>query len=269
LVDYIVEHHRISLYRACRLLQLSRSVKAYNSRKKPDTVIAQSLRELAEQHKRYGFRKLFQLLKRRGIAVNHKRAYRIYCDLKLNLKCKPKKRLPVRVPLKLEQPVAANITWSLDYMSDSLSTGQKFRTVNVIDDFNREAIGIMANTALPAHRVTGYLDIIAAGRGYPKMLRFDNGPENISQTMHKWARKNAVELKYIEPGKPAQNGYIERFNRTYREEVLDMYLFKDVAEVQSITDSWLVEYNTLRPHHSLGYLTPHEWAAQKSTSKLY
>jgi len=269
LIDYIVHNHQISLHRACRLLRLSRSVKAYIPRKKPDLAIAQLLCKLAEQHKRYGFRKLFKLLKRHGVVVNHKRAYRIYCDQKLNLRRKPKKRLPVRVPLKLVQPAAENICWSLDYMSDALSTGQKFRTMNVIDDFNREALGIIASSSLPAYRVTKYLDLIAADREYPEMLRLDNGPENISRAMQKWAEKHGVKLQYIEPGKPAQNGYVERFNRTYREEVLDMYLFKNIEEVQSITDRWILEYNTQRPHHSLGYLTPHEWAVKVSTSKLY
>ncbi len=152
--------------------------------------------------------------------MNNKRVYRVYCELKLNKRKRPKKRLPSREKLPLVQPEQINLCWSLDYMSDALMKGRQFRTVNVIDDFNREALGIRAGFSLPAERVVEFLDEIAEKRGYPLELRVDNGPENISSTMSNWAANNHVTIKFIQPGKPAQNGYIERFNAPFAKRYL-------------------------------------------------
>jgi putative transposase len=191
--------------------------------------------------------------------------------MQLNLRRKPKKRLPSRNRIALTKPKKMNVNWSMDFMSDALINGRSFRTVNIIDDCNREVIGIKASLSLPAIRVTEYLDQIARERGYPMKLRLDNGPENISKIMVAWAKKHHVHIHYIQPGKPAQNAYIERFNRTYREEVLDMYLFRDIKEVQAITDKWMDEYNNERPHESLGNLTPQIFRQQqiRSNNVLY
>lgn len=263
--------HNASQARACRLIGLSRSVFAYQSELRNDQEIETMLKKLSGKHRRYGFKKLFCKIRRLGFGWNHKRVYRVYCNLNLNLKRKPKKRLPAREKVVLKQPIHINETWSLDYMSDSLVNGKRFRTVNVIDDCNREALGIKASYSLPSLAVTEYLDCIAEQKGYPKEIRMDNGPENISKLMKKWARNRNIEIKHIQPGKPAQNGYIERFNRTYREEILDMYLFKNIEEVQMLTDQWIVEYNTQRPHCSLGNLTPKEYLNRDnfSTFELY
>jgi putative transposase len=225
-----------------------------------DPQIKQELLALADQHKRYGFWKLYPLLRRQGFSWNNKRVYRVYCELKLNLRKRPKKRLPSREKLALVQPAHSNTCWSLDYMSDALMNGRRFRTVNVLDDCNREALGIRASFSLPSERVIEFLDEIAARRGYPNQLRVDNGPENISSVMVQWAQKHHVTIQYIQPGKPAQNAYIERFNRTYREEVLDMNLFYGISHIQAITDEWLIKYNGERPHESLGNLTPWEFS---------
>lgn len=238
----------------------------YEAKKKADDpLIKQELLALVEQHKRYGFWKLFPMLRRDGFAWNSKRVYRVYCELKLNIRKRPRKRLPSREKLALAQPEQTNACWSLDYMSDSLMNGRRFRTANVIDDCNREALGVRAGFSLPAERVTEFLDEIAGARGYPRQLRVDNGPENISITMVMWAKRNNVFLQYIQPGKPAQNAYIERFNRTYREEILDMNLFYDISHVQAITDEWLMKYNGERPHESLGNLTPWEFSEKLQT----
>jgi putative transposase len=250
---------------------LSRSVFVYQAQKNDDSVIESKLKELAEKHKRYGFRKIFHKLKTLGFRWNHKRVYRVYCALKLHLKRKPKKRLPVREKIPLVVPKKMNQSWSLDYMSDALENGKKFRTVNVIDDCNREVLSIKASKSLPSQHVIQVLDIIAAERGYPQQIRVDNGPENRSKVIKKWAKNHNVELKYIQPGKPSQNAYIERFNRTYREEILDMNIFENIQEVQFLTDQWINEYNTERPHQSLGNLTPHEYLKKNnfSTFELY
>jgi putative transposase len=229
-----------------------------------DPQIKQELLALADQHKRYGFWKLYPMLRRKGFGWNNKRVYRVYCELNLNLRKRPKKRLPSREKLPLVQPAFINACWSLDYMSDALINGRRFRTMNVLDDCNREALGIRASFSLPSERVTEFFDEIAARRGYPNQLRVDNGPENISMVMLQWAQRHHVTVQYIQPGKPAQNAYIERFNRTYREEILDMNLFYGISHVQAITDEWLIKYNGQRPHESLGNLTPWEFSEKLS-----
>lgn len=223
-------------------------------------MIKSLLKELSTQFPRYGFKKLFGMIRDRGYLFNHKRVYRLYCDLKLNLKQKPKKRLTPRTKVKLAQPDRLNVCWSLDYMSDSLFYGRRFRTANVIDDCNREGIGILAAFSLPSTRITRWLDQLAEARGYPSKIRVDNGPENISTHLRKWAENHDITLQFIQPGKPAQNGYIERFNRSYREAVLDMYLFKNLKEVQRLTDRWLKHYNTERPHEALNNQSPLAYA---------
>ena len=198
------------------------------------------------------------MIKAQGYPINHKRVYRLYCELKLNLKRKVKKRLPPRQKISLAQPHQLNECWSLDFMSDALFTGKRFRTVNVIDDYNREGLGIEIAFSIPAKRVTRWLDKIAALKGYPNMIRVDNGPEHLSKHFQQWAKQHQIIVHYIQPGKPAQNAYIERFNRSYREELLDMYLFKSIQQAQTLTDEWLVHYNQKRPHEALGFKAPCE-----------
>lgn len=253
--------HGLSIRKACTALTLSRSVYAYQPRPRDDSPIIEALTSLADKYPRYGFAKMFQMIRRQGHAWNHKRVYRVYCALNLNLRRKGKKRLPSRNPQPLAVPDLANICWSIDFMSDALYSGMRFRTFNVVDDFNREGLDIEVDTSLPAPRVIRVLDRIAAWRGYPQKLRMDNGPELISVAMADWAEEHDVQLDFIQPGKPTQNSYIERFNRTYREEVLDLYIFSRLSEVREITDRWLREYNEERPHESLGNLTPAEYLA--------
>lgn len=207
---------------------------------------------MAERYPRYGFPKLFQVLRRQGYPWNHKRIHRIYCLLKLNFRRKGKQRLPVCNPSPLATPEALNQSWSVDFMHDALVCGRRFRTFNVVDDFNREALSIEIDLNLPALRVVRVLDRIAANRGYPVMLRMDNGPEFISLAL-------VVKLEFIQPGKPTQNAFIERFNRTYRTEILDFYLFRTLNEVREITERWVSEYNCERPHESLNNMTPEEY----------
>jgi len=158
-----------------------------------------------------------------GHGWNHKRVYRIYCALKLNKRQKGKRRLPTRCPTPLVVPEAMNECWSADFMSDALWGDRRFRTFNVVDDFNREGLAIEVDFNLPAPRVVRTLDRIAAERGYPRKLRLDNGPEMVSVTLADWAEQHDVFLEFIKPGRPMQNGFIERFNRSYREAVLDMF----------------------------------------------
>jgi putative transposase len=248
---------------ACRTIQLSRCAYRYQAKKMADEPIVQELRQLAEKQPRWGCAKMTDYLRNQaGHTWNHKRIRRVYRAMALHLKRKPKKRLPAREALRLAVPEQRNQTWSLDFMSDVLSNGRTFRTLNVVDDFNREALWIEIDTSLPAERVVRVLEHLLAWRGKPASIRMDNGPELISHRLESWAQEKHIELLHIQPGKPAQNAYIERFNRTYREEVLDAYLFDDLQEVRYITERWLEDYNTIRPHEALQGLPPRQFALQ-------
>lgn len=258
----------MSMRQACSAIQLSRSVYRYTPRPRDDSSVIETLFELADKYPRYGFGKLFAVLRRQGHNWNHKRVYRVYCLLKMSLSRKGKKRLPSRNPQPLAVPPGANVCWSVDFVNDALVSGQRFRTFNVLDDFSRECLAIEVDINLPAARITRVLDRIVAWRGVPEKMRMDNGPELISITMANWAEEHGVELEFIQPGKPTQNSYIERFNKTYRTEVLDFYVFSTLTEVRNITESWIREYNEERPHEALGNMTPAEHLNAYSPQKL-
>jgi len=219
---------------------------------------------LAERQPRWGCGKMTDYLKNQGCGWNHKRIRRVYRDLALNLHRKPRKRLAPRTAQALRVPGQSNQTWSLDFMSDSLSNGRTFRTLNVIDDFNREALWIEVDTSLPAERVVRVLEGLLLWRATPKQIRMDNGPELISQRLETWAKQKQIALIHIQPGKPAQNAYIERFNRTFREDVLDAYLFSSLEEVRQVVEPWIEVYNHVRPHESLQGLSPRQFALQNA-----
>jgi putative transposase len=259
-VQQAVMAHGLSERQACRVLGLSRSVYRYQSRRRDETDIHLELRQLAYQYPRWGFGKMRDYFRYRRSPNNHKRLHRIYCELGLNLRVKPKKRLPRRVAQPLTSPLQPNVCWSIDFMSDSLQSGRAFRTFNILDDFNRAALRIEVDTSFPTVRVSRVLDQIAEERGYPQQVRLDNGPEFIAHRLEQWAQQHQVELKFIQPGKPAQNAYIERFNRTYRTEVLDAYWFSSLHEVREVTEAWLTEYNDIRPHEALGGVPPNQYA---------
>ena len=243
-------------------MNLNRCTYRYQARKADDHEIVQELLQLAESQPRWGCRKMIDYLRNHAHDWNHKRIRRVYRDLALNLYRKPKKRLAARTARALEVPVQSDHTWSLDFMSDSLSTGRALRTLNIIDDYNREALGIEVDTSLPAERVVRVLEDLLLWRATPTQIRMDNGPELISQRLESWAQEKHIDLIHIQPGKPAQNAYIERFNRTFREEVLDAYLFDNLQEVRAITERWLEESNTIRPHEALQGLPPRQFALQ-------
>lgn len=253
------EEHGFSERRACAAVGLSRSVARYVPRPDQDDEVIAMLQELVERFPERGFSKLFKLIRRRGHRWNHKRVWRVYCALGLNRRRAGKKRLPNRTPRSLVTGDRINAGWSADFMSDALWDGRRFRTFNVIDDFSRECLAIEIDLNLPATRVIRVLDRIAAWRGYPVKLRLDNGPEFIATALAEWAEAKGVELDFIEPGRPMQNGFIERFNGSYRSGVLDMYVFRTLTEVREHTERWLADYNEQIPHDSLNDLTPVEY----------
>jgi len=244
--------------RACKLVSLPRSQFYYNP-VKDDAEVIQALQDLAFEHPSYGFRKLFAYIRRSGKTWNHKKVYRVYKLLRLNKKRKGKRRLPARVKQPLQQQPSINKSWSMDFMSDSMVGGRKFRTLNIMDDGSREALAIEVDTSLSSKRVIRVLERIIEQRGKPGFIRTDNGPEFTSKDMELWAKQQGITMQYIQPGRPMQNGYIERFNRLYREAVLDAYLFFDLYQVKQLTEEWRKEYNERRPHEALNNLTPEEW----------
>jgi putative transposase len=254
----MVREERLPVSRACKLISLPRSQYYYKSLKN-DTAVIDALHKLSADHPTYGFRKLFAYLRRDGHDWNHKKVYRVYRQLKMNRRRKGKRRLPARIKQPLIQPSGANESWSMDFMSDSLVDGRKIRTLNIIDDCNREVLAIEIDTSLSAKRVIRVLKRIIALRGNPKVIRVDNGPEFTSKDFELWCREQGIIILYIQPGRPMQNGFIERFNGSYRREILDAYVFFELHEVRKITAEWMDEYNNRRPHEGLNNATPTEW----------
>lgn len=256
--------YALSARRADRALGLSRSARHYQPRPRDDGPVIDAIQRHLEVDPRHGFSLLFgQTLKPGGFGKT--RSWRVYCSLRLNLPRRGKRRLPDRVREPLEAPRHANHTWSADFMADALWSGRRFRTFNVNDDYNRESLRIEIDTSLPAQRVIRALDELVEVRGMPQRLRLDNGPEFISTALKQWAQRRGVELIYIQPGKPTQNAYIERFNKTYRTEVLDCYVFTSLSEVRRMTEDWRRRYNHPRPHRALGGLPPVPYAMAESS----
>lgn len=254
----VVSRYSISIRLACVCFNISQTCYRYASKLSDENQeIADQLLELTEEHKRWGFGLCFLYLRNvKGLKWNHKRVYRIYRELELNLRIKPRRRLKRDKPDTLSVPTAINEVWSIDFMHDSLSNGRAFRTFNVLDDYNREGLGIEVDLSLPAQRVTRTLDQIIQWRGKPNEIRCDNGSELVGTVMTQWAADNGIQIHYIQPGKPTQNAYIERFNRTVRHEWLDMHEFESLAHAQQLATQWLWVYNNKRPHSAIGGVPP-------------
>jgi putative transposase len=257
--------HGLSARRADRVLELSRSARHYQPRVRDDGPLIEAIEAGLQANPGYGFGLLFgEFLRPRGWGKT--RCRRVYLGLGKNLKRRGKQRLPERVRDPLEIPPHANHTWSADFMADALWSGRRLRTFNVNDDFNRESLRIEIDTSLPSRRVVRALDELVELRGAPRRLRLDNGPEFISAELRRWAERQGVEIVHIQPGKPTQNALIERFNRTYRTEVLNRYVFTSLAEVRRMTEDWRHRYNHHRPHSALGGLPPVRYAMAQSHS---
>lgn len=212
---------------------------------------------LTDNYRNWGFGLCFLYLRNvKGFGWNHKRVYRIYLELELNLRIKPRKRLVRQAPQPLTVPSSVNQVWSMDFMHDQLIDGRSIRLLNVIDDFNREALGIEVDFSLPSERVIRTLEQIIDWRGKPVAIRCDNGPEYLSAAIISWALRRGIRLEYIQPGKPQQNAYVERFNRTVRYEWLSQYHWDSLDHVQQAATAWMWSYNYERPNMALGGITP-------------
>ncbi len=250
----------------CEMFAVSQTCYRYGAKSNVENErIADWLVRLTDNQRNWGFGLCFLYLRNvKGYRWNHKRVYRIYRELELNLRIKPKKRLQREKPEPLLVPQERNQVWSMDFMHDQLSDGRNFRLFNVIDDFNREGLGIEADFSLPSARVIRSLEQIMLWRGRPAVIRCDNGPEYISGALQDWAARRGIRIDYIQPGKPQQNAYVERFNRTVRYEWLAQYLFDTIEEVQLFATKWLWSYNHERPNMTLGF-TPHQRLAMAAS----
>ena len=264
MAEKAVAERGVSIALACRAFGVSETCYRYSPKLDEENErIADLLVGLTQARRSWGFGLCFLHLRNvRGHTWNHKRVYRIYCELALNLRIKPRKRLKREKPEDLAVPDAPNTVWSMDFMADRLADGRAFRLLNVLDDYNREGLGIEVDFSLSAERVVRTLDRIIEWRGQPLAIRVDNGPEYISRTLVNWAEKRGIALTYIQPGKPQQNAYVERYNRTVRQEWLGLYLFETIEEAQQIATEWLWTYNHERPNMGIG-------ATQISNANIY
>ena len=248
----------VSIRFACEIFHVSQTCYRYEAKRDAENEkIADWLIRLTDNKRNWGFGLCYLYLRNvKGYGWNHKRVYRIYRELELNLRIKPKKRMVREKPEALAVPEAINQVWSMDFMHDQLEDGRSIRLFNVIDDFNREALGIEVAFSMPSERVIRHLEQIISWRGQPNVIRCDNGPEYVSAALQSWAHKRSIRIEYIQPGKPQQNAYVERFNRTVRYEWLAQYLFETIDEVQNFATRWLWNYNHERPNMALGGITP-------------
>lgn len=258
---------RLSQRRLCRALGWSRSSLRYRARRPTDARLRGLLRELAQKRPRFGYRRLWVLLRRQGERVNKKRIYRLYREEKLQLRLK-KRRRRVPGPRGVLRPCSRpNQRWSLDFMHDTLSAGRKFRLLNVIDDCTRECLCIEVSTSFSGRHLVRVLERLCQQRGYPEMIRSDNGPELRSDAVQDWARLRGVQWHCIEPGKPTQNSHIESFNGRLRDECLNQNLWRDLQEVRRETQEYRRDYNHVRPHGALSHLSPSEYARRLLTGQ--
>ncbi len=261
----VIERHGFSQRRACRLIGIDHSTLRYQSKRPDDAPLRQRLRELAQQRRRFGYRRLGWLLVREGHAMNHKKLYRLYREEKLMVRRRRKRALGTRTPLSL--PSTINERWSLDFVSDTFGDGRRFRILCIVDDFSRECLATVVDTSLSGVRVVRELEQLIRERGKPKIIVSDNGTELTSVAVLRWV-PGRVTWHYIEPGKPVQNAYIESFNSRLRDECLNEHAFLNLAEAREIIASWRLDYNHVRPHSSLGALTPIEFAQQQGDRPL-
>ena len=254
--------HGLSQRTVCRLLKLPRSTARYRSVRPPDDAVRQRLRELAMRYRRHGYQRLHVLLRREGFMLNHKKTYRLYREEQLLVRQRKRRRRAATGRLPLPAPSRRNLRWSLDFVSDQLMDGRRFRCLTVMDDCTRECKGILVDFSIGGERVTRYLDALMASQGKPANTLSDNGTEFTPRAMFYWAQERGVQLNFIEPGKPAQNAFNESFNGRLRDECLNESVFHNIHHAKSVIESWRQHYNQERPHSSLGYLTPDEYRQQ-------
>jgi len=261
LVIYLADSFRVSERRACSVLCIGRSTYRYRSIAEGQTALRMRIKEIAAVRIRYGYKRIHILLRREGWSINHKLVYRIYCEEGLSLRRKrPKKRTSEQFRVSRETVKNINDCWSMDFASDSLFNGRRFRTLTVVDIFSRECLGIEVDQGIKGNDVVTMLDHIKSLRGTPKMIRCDNGPEFVSKVMDQWAYENKVTLDFSRPGKPTDNAFAESFIGSFRDECLNANWFLSLDDARDKIETWRTDYNEYRPHSSLDYKTPSDFA---------
>ncbi len=259
--------HGVSQRRACEVLQVDRSSVRYQSIRRDDADLRDAMKKVAGERRRFGYRRIHIMLERQGIVMNQKKLRRLYREEKLQVRKRGgrKRALGTRRPMLL--PSRSNERWSLDFVSDAFTDGRRFRVLAVVDDYSRECLALVADTSLSGLRVTRELDALVRTRGKPMTVVSDNGTELTSMAVLKWCQETGVDWHYIQPGKPMQNGLVESFNGSFRDECLNEALFSSLTEARSKITAWKEDYNRNRPHSSLGNLTPDEFAMKMALQK--
>jgi len=249
----------------CRVLKIYRNAYRYKSKKDEQAYLRMRIKEIAETRVRFGYRRIHILLLREGWKINHKRVYRLYREEGLNLRRRLKRRqkIATRTPMTAI-PSTLNECWAMDFVSDQLYNGKRFRTLTLIDLCSRECIALFAEKSITGEIVADVLDGLKHSRGLPKRIKVDNGPEFISKALDAWAYFNKVHLDYSRPGTPTDNAYIESFNGSFRDECLNTNWFLSMEDAKEKIERWKDDYNRLRPHSSLTYLTPQDYARQQA-----
>lgn len=258
-VSHIRERLGLSERKACILVDLSRTAYGYQSQREDDTILRNRLRELAGQRKRFGSPRLHIMLKRENLVVNHKRTERIYREEGLALRRKRWRKGAAGTRVVIPAPERPNQKWSMDFVFDSTVTGRRFRALAIVDDYSRECPAIEVDTSLGGARVVSVLERLADMRGLPEVITVDNGPEFAGKALDAWAYRKGIKLNFIRPGKPIENAFAESFNGRLRDECLNTNWFLSVRHAREVIESWRKDYNTIRPHSSLGGLAPHEF----------
>ena len=258
-VAYLQEQHRFSQRRACRVVRAARAMVRYQPRRPTQEALRARLRELAAARPRFGYRRLTILVRREQGAVNHKRVYRLYRLEGLAVRRRARKRV-ARTSRVAPAVLLAGQHWAMDFMQDSLASGRPFRTLNVVDLATRECLAIEVDTSLPGARVVRVLAQLCAARGRPTAITMDNGPEFAGLVLDAWAYKEGVQLDFIDPGKPMQNGHLESFNGKFRDECLNQHWFTGLDDARETIAAWREDYNSVRPHSALDNLTPLDFA---------
>ncbi|QEW23815.1 putative transposase OrfB (plasmid) [Marinibacterium anthonyi] len=265
-VAYLQAGHGLSERRACRIIGADRKMVRYRSQRAPDTVLRGRLRELANERRRFGYRRLFVLLRREGEPSGINRIYRLYREEGLTVRKRKARRKAVgtRAPILVE--ARPNARWSLDFVHDQFASGQRFRVLNVVDDVTRECLAAIPDTSISGRRVARELSTLIERRGKPGMIVSDNGTELTSNAILRWCSEYRVEWHYIAPGKPMQNGFVESFNGRMRDELLNETMFRNLAHARVVITAWATDYNTERPHSALDYQTPTDYARTLTTA---
>jgi putative transposase len=260
MVAWVQERYELSERRACRLVEIGRSTQRYCPRRRSDEApLRQWLRELAAVRPRFGYRRLHVLLRREGVNINHKRVERIYREEGLAVRRRTRKRVARDGRGRAAAPARPNQQWGIDFVSDTLAWGRRIRLFTVVDVFTREALAIEVDTSLPGGRVVRVLERLALERGVPDEIVLDNGPELAGKALDQWAYERGVWLRFIEPGKPIQNAFVESFQGRLRDECLDRHWFLGLGDARHTVEAWRQDYNQARPHSALGYRPPAEF----------